>query len=87
MPIIMINKSPLTWLFYLLLLLPGVLIAETYTGKVVHISDGDTLKILVDRQQLKIRLAEIDTPEKGQPYGKKANSARGHGVWGNRTRG
>jgi len=46
--------------------------ADTITGKVVAISDGDTLTMLKDKTQYKIRLSEIDTPEKGQPYGKKA---------------
>ncbi len=45
-------------------------------GTVSHITDGDTLKILTDDgRNLKIRLAEIDTPEKGQPYGTKAKKA------------
>ena len=44
-------------------------------GTVVGITDGDTLKLLVDNQQYKIRLSEIDTPEKGQPWGKKAKQA------------
>ena len=39
------------------------------------VTDGDTLKLLVDNQQYKIRLAEIDTPEKGQPWGKNATKA------------
>lgn len=46
-----------------------------YTGKVVAVSDGDTIKILVDKQQLKIRLAEIGVPEKAQSYGAKAKQA------------
>jgi len=41
----------------------------------VGVTDGDTLKLLVDNQQYKIRLAEIDTPEKGQPWGKNATKA------------
>jgi len=41
----------------------------THKGKVVGITDGDTLTLLVNNTHYKIRLAEIDTPEKGQPYG------------------
>ena len=42
--------------------------AAEMTGRVVAIADGDTLTLLVDgREQVKIRLAEIDTPAKGQP--------------------
>ena len=44
--------------------------ADTLTGRVVGISDGDTLTLLDEsRKQHKIRLAGIDTPEKGQPFG------------------
>ena len=47
--------------------------AEEIKGRVVGITDGDTLTLLDGaRTQIKIRLAEIDTPEKGQPYGSQA---------------
>lgn len=46
---------------------------ETLTGRVVGVSDGDTLKVLTpERTELKVRLAGIDTPEKAQAYGKVA---------------
>lgn len=49
--------------------------AETLTGKVVSIADGDTVTVLVDRERVKVRLAEIDAPERGQPWGKRAKQA------------
>jgi len=48
----------------------------TLTGKVVAIADGDTLAVLDEsKTQHKIRLAGIDAPEKGQPFGTKAREA------------
>ena len=41
----------------------------------VSITDGDTLVLLVNKKQIKIRLGEIDTPEKSQPWGNKAKKA------------
>ena len=49
--------------------------AWSESGTVVGITDGDTLTLLVDRTQHKIRLAEIDTPERGQPWGSRAQQA------------
>jgi len=37
--------------------------------------DGDTLTIVIDGQQEKIRLSDIDTPERKQPYGTRAKQA------------
>jgi endonuclease YncB( thermonuclease family) len=45
---------------------------SAWTGKVVRISDGDTIKVLRGRKQVKIRLHGIDTPEKRQTFGNKA---------------
>jgi len=49
--------------------------ATVYEGKVVHIADGDTLTILWQGKPVKVRLAEIDTPEKRQPFGMRAKQA------------
>ena len=54
----------------LLLLIAFPAPAETvHEGKVVKVVDGDTLTILVDNLQHKIRLSDIDTPERKQPFG------------------
>ncbi|MCP5415133.1 MAG: thermonuclease family protein [Chromatiaceae bacterium] len=50
-------------------------------GEVVTITDGDTIKILTPaKQQIKVRLADIDTPERGQPYGRKARQVLGEKI-------
>jgi len=54
--------------------------AGTTAGRVVGIVDGDTLKLLVDSDdgppsEERIRLAGIDCPERGQPWGQKAKQA------------
>lgn len=44
--------------------------AATLLGKVIAVSDGDTITLLDDKKiQYKIRLAGIDAPEKNQPFG------------------
>ena len=45
--------------------------AYTIEGRVVGISDGDTITVLdAQHQQHKIRLAGIDAPESKQPFGR-----------------
>ena len=43
-----------------------------FEGKVIGIKDGDTFEVLYDGQAEKVRLAEIDCPEKQQPFGNNA---------------
>lgn len=49
---------------------------EILTGKVVRVSDGDTVVILTESNtQVKIRLEGIDCPELDQDYGQRAKQA------------
>jgi endonuclease YncB( thermonuclease family) len=55
-----------------LLCFPFLFFSQT-TAKVVGISDGDTITVLLDGNvQKKLRLAEVDCPENRQPFGKNA---------------
>lgn len=47
-----------------------------FRGEVIGVTDGDTVKVLRDgREQVKIRLAEIDAPEKKQPFGQRSRQS------------
>lgn len=47
--------------------------AETLVGRVVGVTDGDTMTLLdTAKQTHKIRLSGIDAPEQKQPFGKQA---------------
>ncbi len=57
--------------------------AEVLEGRVVGIADGDTLTLLDgNRQQHRIRLAGIDAPEKGQPFGQRSKQHLAELVFG-----
>ncbi len=67
------SKAILCLVLLYLALLPLSATAEEQIGRVVAVTDGDTLTMLDGRkQQIKVRLAEIDTPESAQPYGTRA---------------
>jgi endonuclease YncB( thermonuclease family) len=48
---------------------------EEISGKVVGVTDGDTLTLLVNKETIKVRLEGIDAPESGQSYGTKSKQA------------
>lgn len=56
----------------LLLLLVLQVSASSFSGKVVKVLDGDTIEVLLADKIERIRLSEIDCPEKGQPFGQAA---------------
>jgi endonuclease YncB( thermonuclease family) len=64
------------------LLFPAILFSQT-SGKVIKISDGDTITVLLKgNKQKKLRLAEVDCPENGQAFGKNAKQFTSAQVFG-----
>lgn len=70
-----------------LLLHPGQILAETIEGRVVGVSDGDTITVL-DRSQTphKVRLSGIDAPESRQAFGQVAKKRLSDLVFGREVR-
>ena len=50
--------------------LPATLCAAEIQGKVIRVLDGDTIEVLQDKKPVRIRLANIDAPEKKQAFGR-----------------
>lgn len=50
-------------------------IAAILVAIVVSVGDGDTLTVLHDQRPIKVRLAEIDAPEKAQAFGARAKQS------------
>ena len=59
-------------LFLSFALLVSHALAADFTGRVVGISDGDTITVLSKGKPVRIRLHGIDCPEKRQAFGKRA---------------
>jgi endonuclease YncB( thermonuclease family) len=55
-------------------------------GKVVRVADGDTITLLVDRQQIRIRLNSIDAPERGQDFAQRSRQALSDLAFGKEAR-
>ena len=56
--------------------------AEEFSGKVVGVSDGDTITVLQNRTPIKVRLHGIDCPEIGQDFGSRAKAFTSELVFG-----
>lgn len=57
------------------------------TCKCIGVTDGDTITVLTrNKKQYKIRLAHIDCPEKGQPFGKAARQFTSNFCFGKMVR-
>ena len=68
------NRHMLAALLILPMLLVKAQAAEAYP-KIVRYYDGDTVKIDGGMRQYKLRINDIDAPERNQAYGKQARRA------------
>jgi endonuclease YncB( thermonuclease family) len=65
-----------TILFLMVLLASVPAAANSFSGRVIGVMDGDTILVLTSGyEQMKVRLAEIDAPEKAQPFGERSKQA------------
>ena len=69
-----------------LLCLDGSAYAEEFTAKVIEVLDGDTVLILRKSGLLKVRLAEIDAPEKAQTFGETSKRSLSDMVMGKQVK-
>ena len=64
-------------------LIPALASSAPIPCKVIGVADGDTLTCLTaDKTQIKVRLAQIDAPESGQPYGQASKRTLSDLVFG-----
>ena len=69
-PIDTMKRVPLV--LFLLFAISPLLFPSSFVGRVVGVSDGDTIKVMHQGQAEKVRLGGIDSPERGQPFEYKA---------------
>lgn len=81
------SKRGLSLLLLLLLLALPARAQETFTAKVVGVTDGDTITVLTAaRRQVKVRLHGIDAPESHQDYGTRSKQFTSERVFGKSVR-
>ena len=49
-------------------------VGESFDGPIVSITDGDTVSVMRDGEQVRIRVEGIDTPESDQAFGAQASA-------------
>lgn len=83
----MIRTSPAWLIFFCGFLLSFGLSASEILGRVVAVSDGDSITVLAsDNRQVKVRLAGIDAPERGQSFGQSSRRNLSDLVFGKEVR-
>ncbi|EIO6737189.1 thermonuclease family protein [Salmonella enterica] len=63
-------KQFLHIIYLFAVILPATLCAAQLQGMVIRVLDGDTIEVLQEQQPVRVRLLNIDAPEKKQPFGR-----------------
>jgi endonuclease YncB( thermonuclease family) len=78
-----VKVAPMTRrLFLLAAVAAATLLAADFSGKVVRISDGDTIRVMHNGVAERIRLWGIDSPESKQAFGTRAKQFTGDLAFG-----
>jgi micrococcal nuclease len=64
----------------------AAVLAHSHVGTVVAVASGDTLTLRMANRTVLVRLAGIDAPEQGQPYGNRARKSLAMMTFGRRAR-
>ena len=83
----MFRASPAWLILFCGFLLSFGLSASEILGRVVAVSDGDSITVLAsDNRQVKVRLAGIDAPERSQSFGQSSRRNLSDLVFGKEVR-
>jgi endonuclease YncB( thermonuclease family) len=70
-------KEAWTRRLFLLIAVATTLLAEDFSGKVVAITDGDTIRVMRDGRSERVRLWGVDCPEARQPFDTRSKQFTG----------
>jgi endonuclease YncB( thermonuclease family) len=65
---------PAAFVLLIVFATPALALAD-FTGRVVKVSDGDTLTVLVNGTRFRVRLDAIDAPELKQAFGQRSKQS------------
>lgn len=62
-------------LFFAVAAFGDLALADTAVGDVIGVADGDTFYMKIAGESTRVRLAEVDAPEKKQPFGRRSEQS------------